>query len=92
MIGGALGGLLVAIAYTLITGKLQLTKSHIVYGVPARVSALFGLIPLEALGVYFSITAQTVLQPGGLGLFAGTLVASILFIYGAGWRFGEPPR
>jgi hypothetical protein len=92
MIGGALGGLLIAIAYTLVTGKLQLTKKHIVYGLPARVSALLGLLPFAALILHLLSTKRTGTEPGGLGIFAATLALCVVVIYATGWKYGEQPR
>ena len=92
MIFGALGGLLVAVAVTLITGKLQLAKNRIVYGTPARMIALAGLLPLAGLVIHVLTTGRTVNQPGGIGMFLGALAASVLLMYALGWPMGEPPR
>lgn len=92
MIFGALGGLLVAVTITLITGRSQLTKNRIVYGTPARVIALASLIPLAGLVLYVLKTGRTVNQAGGIGVFLGTLAASVLLMYVLGWALGGPPR
>jgi hypothetical protein len=92
MIFGGIAGLLVAVAYTLVTGKLQLTKNRIIYGPVARVVAVASLLPLVAVVGYVLATGRTVTQPGGLGLFLGALIACVILNYALGWRFGEPPR
>lgn len=92
MITGALAGLLVAIVFTLVTGKLQLTKNRIVYDTPARIIALVSLLPVLGLVAYMLATKTTVNQPGGMGLFVLALVSSVVLMYAIGWRLGEMPR
>ena len=92
MIFGALGGLLVAVTLTLITGRLQLTKKRIVYDTPARVIALLSLLPLLGLVLTVLRTGRTVNQPGGLGIFLAAIAACVLLMYALGWPRGEPPR
>lgn len=92
MIYGAIAGLLAAIGYTLVIGKLQLTKNRIVYATPARIIALLGLLPLLGLVFYVKTTGHTVLEPGGMGRFVGAIAACILIMYGLGWPLGRPPR
>ncbi len=92
MIFGAIAGLLAAVGYTLVTGRLQLTKKRIVYGTPARIAAVAGVIPLAGLTAYVVSTGHTVLKPGGMGLFVAEIVASIVVIYAIGWPLGEDPR
>lgn len=92
MIFGAIGGLLVVVVLALVTGRLQLTKSRIVYDTSARVIALVSLIPLLALVVTVLRTGRTVNQPGGIGIFLAAIAACVLLMYALGWPQGEPPR
>lgn len=92
MILGALAGLLVAVAIALVTGKLQLTKSRIVYGTHARVTVAAGLVPIAALVVYLVATGHTINKPGGMGLFVAAIAASVALMYGIGWPLGEDSR
>jgi hypothetical protein len=92
MIAGALGGLLIGIVYTLITGRLQLTKGRIVYGSRARLVALAGLIPFVSLLIYIVATGATVTKETGLQVFFILIGSSVAILYGLGWPMGEPPR
>ena len=92
MITGALAGLLIGVVFTLVTGKLQLTKNRVVYDTPARMIALVSLLPILGLAAYMVATKTTVYETGGMGLFLFALVSSIVLMYAIGWRLGETPR
>ena len=92
MIVGGLIGLLIGVIYTLVTGKLQLTKTRVAYGTPARAAALLALAPLMFLFATAMRDGGITNKPGGVMLFLGTLVASIVVIYAVGWPFSEAPR
>ena len=92
MIVGGIVGLLVAVIYTLVTGKLQLTRSRIAYGTPARAAALLGLVPLMLLTAFAVRVGGIGNLPNGIGLFLIALALSICVIYMVGWPFGESPR
>ena len=92
MIYGGIAGLLIAVIYTLVTGKLKLTKNRVTYGMPARSAALLGLAPVMLLCAW-AVKAGGILNiPNGILLFLGALVLSIVVIYAVAWPFGEPPR
>lgn len=92
MITGSLAGLLLGIMFTLITGKLQLTKKRVVYGTPARMIALVSLLPMVGLVIYMVTTQTTVYDPGGMTAFLVTIVGSVVLMYALGWGLGETPR
>lgn len=90
MITGGMAGLLVMVIYTLVAGKLKLTKDRVTYGTPARAAALLGLVPLMLLAAFAVRSGGMMSQP--ILLFLGALVASIAVIYAVAWPFGESPR
>jgi hypothetical protein len=92
LIFGAIAGLLIAVAYTLVTGKLKLTKDRVTYGTPARAAALLGLAPLMLLVASAVRSGGIANQPGGIFLFLGTLIGCVFIIYAVAWPFGESPR
>ena len=92
MIFGAIAGLLIAVGFTLVTGRLQLTKKRIVYGTPARITAVLGLIPLAGLTAYAVTTGHTVNKSGGIGLFVAAILGCLVMMYAVGWPLGEEPR
>jgi hypothetical protein len=92
MIFGGIAGLLIAVVYTLITGKLQLAKTRVAYGTPARAAALLGLVPIMVLCALAVPAGGIIKLPGGMLLFLGGLIVSIIIIYVIAWPFGEPPR
>jgi hypothetical protein len=88
---GALGGLIIAIIYTIVTGKLQLTKKRIVYGTPARMVAAASLLPLiGAFGCIFGM--RLVGKPEALGAIVAGIVLSLVLMYAVGWGLAEAPR
>lgn len=92
MIVGGIVGLLIAVIYTLVTGKLQLSKTRMVYGTPARGAALLGLVPLMLLTAFAVRVGGIANLPNGILVFLGALAASIGVIYAVGWPFSESPR
>lgn len=92
MIYGGIAGLLIAVVYTLVTGKLKLTKDRVTYGMPARSAALLGLAPVMLLCAWAVQVGGILNIPNGILLFLGGLVLSIIVIYAVAWPFGEPPR
>ena len=91
MIGGGLVGMLVMVVYTLVTGKLTLTKTRVVYGTPARAAVLLGLVPLMLVCAYCIRLGGIANLPNGLWMFLGALIVSIVVIYAVGWSFGGSP-
>src|SRR4051794_12157944 len=92
LFGGGITALLVMAVYTLVTGKLTLTKTRVVYGMPARATALLGLVPLMLVCAYSVRLGGIANLSYGLPLFFGALAASVAVIYAVGWMFGESPR
>lgn len=92
MVFGGIAGLLAAVIYTIVTGKLMLTKRRIVYGLPARAAALLALVPMMLLVAYSVRVGGIVRLPGGIGIYLGTLGASVAIAFAVGWPYGEPPR
>lgn len=80
------------VVYTLVTGKLTLTKTRAVYGMPARAIALLALAPLMLVCAYAIRLGGIANMPNGIWLFLGGLAASIGTVYVVGWPFGERPR
>ena len=91
MIGGGLVAMLVRVVYTLVTGKLTLTKTRVVYGTPARAAVLLGLVPLMLVCAYAIRLGGIANHPNGLWMFLGALIVSIVVIYAVGWSFGGSP-
>ncbi len=92
MVYGAIAGLFLAAAYTLLTGRLQLTKERVVYGTAARVLAVLSLLPVTGLAVFARVSGQTTQTGRGMALFLLAMAASIGILYGGGWRLAAPPR
>jgi len=92
VIFGGIAGLLIAVVYTLVTGKLKLTKDRVTYGMPARSAALLGLAPVMLLCAWAVRTGGIMNMPNGAVYFLGALVLSVIVIYAVAWPFGEPPR
>jgi len=84
--------MLVMVIYTLATGKLTLSKTRVVYGMPARAIALLCLAPLMLVCAYAIRLGGIASMPNGFGLFLGALVLSIGIAYALGWPFSESPR
>jgi hypothetical protein len=100
---GAEIGLLVFAIFTLVRGKLVLTKNRIVTGVPARLLALIGFLPLPlslvlgfAIGVFLvgrgQPVEQTHLKIIGAVVELGVLVFCIAALYGIGLMIAKPPE
>jgi peptidoglycan/LPS O-acetylase OafA/YrhL len=92
VIFGGIIGLLVAVVYTIVTGKLKLTQHRIAYGMPARAAALLGLVPLMLLSAVSVRVGGIANMPDGIAIFLGTLVLCVIVMYGVAWPFGEEPR
>src|SRR5436309_12048181 len=92
---GAEIGLLVFAIITLVRGRLVLTKNRVVTGVPARLLAIIGLVPLPlslvlglALGMVLVARGQPVDQMHmtlmGAGIELSVLIFCCVAIYGIG--------
>jgi hypothetical protein len=92
VIQGGIVGLLVAVIYTLVTGKLVLNKRRVVYGTPARAAALLSLVPLMLVVILCKVQGGITVMPGGILWFLGGLIASVALGCAVAWPFGEPPR
>jgi hypothetical protein len=92
VIYGGILGLLIAVVYTLATGKIKLTKDRVTYGMPARAAALLGLVPVMLLCAWAVRSGGILNIPNGILLFLGALIMSVVVIYAVAWPFGEPPR
>lgn len=92
LITGGIVGLLIAVIYTVVTGKLKLSKTRVTYGMPARAAALLGLAPVMLLSALAVRVGGIDHLPGGILLFLGALIVSVIVIYAVAWPFGEPPR
>jgi len=92
LIIGGMSALLIAVFYTIVTGKLRLNKTRVTYGTPARGAALLGLVPMMLLCAY-SIRFGGILHlSNAIPIFLGVFLISFAVIYTVGWSFGEPPR
>ena len=92
MIGGGILGMLIMVIYTLATGKLTLSKTRVVYGMPARAIALLCLVPMMLVCAYAIRLGGIANMPNGIGLFLAAFVVSIIIVYALGWPFSESPR
>jgi hypothetical protein len=100
---GAEIGLMVFAIISLVRGKLVLTKNRVVTGVPARLLALIGFLPLPvslviglALGAVLVARGQPIDQSrvriiGGV-VELGIIVLCVAAIYGIGFMIAKPPE
>jgi hypothetical protein len=99
---GAEIGLMVFAIITLVRGKLVLTKNRVVTGVPARLLALIGFLPLPvtlvlglAIGVFLVGRGQPVDQTRvriiGAVVELSVIVLCVAAIYGIGLMIAKPP-
>lgn len=98
MILGAEIGLIIFGIYAMVTGKLTLTKTHIVRGTAARLIAVIALLPLPlSLAVVFTVgilavNRGAILDPNdtsaqlkSIMIEAGIVVACLIAVYAIGW-------
>jgi dienelactone hydrolase len=84
----------------LATGKLTLTKTRVVYGWPARLLGIIGLLPLPlsfgvgvAIGVLLAMRGEPVENHRGLfiAIEVGIVFGCVALLYGIGLFFVGPP-
>jgi phage FluMu protein Com len=98
MILGAEIGLIIFGIYAMVTGKLTLTKTHIVRGTAARLIAVIALLPLPlSLAVIFTagilaVNRGAILDPNDSSarlkyslIEAGIVVGCLIAVYAIGW-------
>jgi hypothetical protein len=100
---GAEIGLIIFAIITMVRGKLVLTKNRVVTGVPARLLAIFGFLPLPlslvigfALGFFLIATGQPIDQTRariiGAVVELGIIALCVAAVYGIGLMIARPPE